>query len=204
MGSQLGQDGFVLSYFKKGFYIDVGAADPVSLSNTWLLDRLGWEGVCVDPLLDEMVYRKVKRRARLEKVAITRKSGVCRFLKCLHRNLSVLEEHKDGDKNSGMRRKKGGEVLEVEGVSLDDFLCRVEAPKFIEYMSIDIEGAEFSILEDFSWKWEFGVMTLEYNYGVGVLKKLKDLLGLHGYFLKRVVLWDLWFVNENIELLSNK
>lgn len=49
--SQVGQDRWVINYFGenyKGFFIDIGAYDGISISNTYALEKLGWKGICVD------------------------------------------------------------------------------------------------------------------------------------------------------------
>jgi hypothetical protein len=33
-----------------GFYIEVGANDPKTLSQTWLLEKVGWRGILIEPL----------------------------------------------------------------------------------------------------------------------------------------------------------
>ena len=45
---------------KPGFYVDLGAFDPVSHSNTFLLHLLGWQGLNVDanPLFIEAFKKK--------------------------------------------------------------------------------------------------------------------------------------------------
>ena len=40
-----------------GYYVDVGSADGVEISNTYLLDRMGWKGVCIDPFPTNMQKR---------------------------------------------------------------------------------------------------------------------------------------------------
>jgi len=50
-GSQASQDLFVLGildHLTSGFYLEIGAGHPEILSNTWLLEKLGWKGVSVD------------------------------------------------------------------------------------------------------------------------------------------------------------
>src|SRR5258705_2052696 len=54
--SQHGQDVFVYETFfknvgRKGHFVDVGAYDGVTLSNTLFFElHLGWSGLCVEPL----------------------------------------------------------------------------------------------------------------------------------------------------------
>ena len=42
---------------KQGYYVDVGSADGVEISNTNLLDQMGWKGVCIDPFPRNMQHR---------------------------------------------------------------------------------------------------------------------------------------------------
>src|SRR5260370_33801038 len=42
---------------KNGYYVDVGSADGVMISNTNLLDQMGWKGVCIDPFPTNMQTR---------------------------------------------------------------------------------------------------------------------------------------------------
>lgn len=51
--SQYGQDVAALNFFEKkgiknGYYVDVGASDGIRLSNTYLLAKQGWKGICVE------------------------------------------------------------------------------------------------------------------------------------------------------------
>ena len=59
---QLKQDFLALQYlkFKKnGYFVDIGANDGKTLSNTYMLERdYNWTGICVEPLTIE--YNKCK------------------------------------------------------------------------------------------------------------------------------------------------
>jgi len=50
--SQLGQDKWVLEkldYKENGFFIEIGAYDGITLSNTYSLEKdFGWDGICVE------------------------------------------------------------------------------------------------------------------------------------------------------------
>lgn len=51
MTSQAGQDVFVLSLLGfplKGFFVDIGCNFPIELSNSYEMERMGWNGICVD------------------------------------------------------------------------------------------------------------------------------------------------------------
>ena len=48
MYSQAGQDEWVLSHIKQGYYVEIGASHPINISNTYLLEQNGWEGVSID------------------------------------------------------------------------------------------------------------------------------------------------------------
>ncbi len=49
--SQYGEGQWIVDYFgdRKGRFLDVGAFDGKTFSNTWMLAQLGWSGVCVEP-----------------------------------------------------------------------------------------------------------------------------------------------------------
>jgi hypothetical protein len=40
-----------------GYYVDVGSGDGIEDSNTYLLDRMGWQGVCIEPFPSNMERR---------------------------------------------------------------------------------------------------------------------------------------------------
>ena len=48
MYSQAGQDEWVLSHIKQGYYVEIGASHPVNISNTYLLEQNGWDGISID------------------------------------------------------------------------------------------------------------------------------------------------------------
>tara|TARA_R110000796_G_scaffold133553_2_gene249172 strand:+ start:5295 stop:6038 length:744 start_codon:yes stop_codon:yes gene_type:complete len=51
--AQEGQDSIIQQFFmgkgiKDGFYLDVGSLDGLRFSNTFMLEKMGWGGVCVE------------------------------------------------------------------------------------------------------------------------------------------------------------
>jgi hypothetical protein len=49
--SQNREDDYILAYFGDfvGRFLDVGAMDGITISNTYALAQKGWKGVCVEP-----------------------------------------------------------------------------------------------------------------------------------------------------------
>jgi hypothetical protein len=72
--SQVQQDQFVDLMLKNkpiGTYVDIGSNHPVDINNTYVFDRRGWKGLCVDVSLDENLYRENNRSAHLVKLDAT-------------------------------------------------------------------------------------------------------------------------------------
>jgi len=63
--SQFGQDKWIIERLfpskRNGFFVDIGANDGITLSNTYFLEKKGWNGLAVEPI--PPVYEKlVKNR----------------------------------------------------------------------------------------------------------------------------------------------
>ena len=60
--SQHKQDEFIVNYFKEkrnGVFVDIGAHDGITLSNTYILEKeYGWTGICIEPMEHE--YKKLE------------------------------------------------------------------------------------------------------------------------------------------------
>ena len=61
MYSQTNEEQIILNYFKdkKGWFLDIGAYDGITYSNTHALALLGWRGVCIEPTSN--AYRKLRK-----------------------------------------------------------------------------------------------------------------------------------------------
>ena len=94
-----------------------------------------------------------------------------------------------------MEREKG-QIYEVKSISLIDLLKKYDAPTEIDYLSVDTEGSEYEILNNFDFsRYQFNVITCEHNY-TPARQKIFDLLTSHGYRrrFEDVSLWDDWYV----------
>jgi hypothetical protein len=77
-----------------------------------------------------------------------------------------------------------------------DLLAEHQAPEEIDYLSIDTEGSEFEILENFNFKkYKFKIISCEHNY-TQMRQKLNALFEKNGYQKKYEHLsqFDDWWV----------
>jgi len=73
-------------------------------------------------------------------------------------------------------------TIELTTETLGDILDRAKAPRFIHYMSMDIEGGEVPALKGFPFdKYQIGALTVEHNFFEPKRSDIKALMEDHGY-----------------------
>jgi len=199
--AQLLQDMFVLSqlYFKRnGFFVEFGAADGVSLSNTHLLEKnYGWKGILAEPGMRWHPALRANRNCFIEESCVWKESGsTLSFRETDEAEYSTITDFASDDFHKTVREK--GRIYEVKSISLTDLLKKYDAPKAIDYLSVDTEGSEYEILSCFDFsRYQFKVITCEHNYTLA-RQKIYDLLTSHGYRrrFEDASLWDDWYVRD--------
>ncbi len=199
--AQLRQDLFVLSqldYKRDGFFVEFGATDGRELSNSWLLEKqFGWTGILAEPARIWHAKLAENRSCRIDHRCVWSRTGeTLRFEETEMPELSSLAGFGDGDLHRDLRRSQSSYA--VETVSLLDLLAAHDAPRDIDYLSIDTEGSELSILENFDFsRYRFRIVTCEHNYGEN-RAKIAALLGRNGYrrVFEKASRFDDWFVHE--------
>ena len=170
--SQFGQDKFIYENFfvdkPAGFFLDIGAHDGITGSNTFFFEKLGWSGICVEPIPSVFQKLKINRKCTSLNVALSNSNGEEDFL--------VLEGYTEMLsgilKNYDQKHLKRIESeLKTMGGKKNYITCKtitfdeLEIPHEIDYMSVDVEGSELSILKtiDFN-KYKIKVVSIENNY----------------------------------------
>lgn len=184
---------------REGFFVEFGAADGVYLSNTYMLEKtMGWRGVLAEPNPRFHQSLADNRGCAVSRKCVYGRSGetVSLLLAEVGELSRIAGVHADDATADGKRRVS--EVVEVETISLNDLLIQHEAPKEIDFMSIDTEGSELDILEAFDWdRWDVRSIVLEQNHGP-TRDRLRALLPAHGYrqMWPALSLWDGWYVRD--------
>ncbi len=132
-----------LSDVQNGFYIDVGAADPVDMSVTQAFYERQWRGINIEPAQHYFSQLDAARPGDINlSVALGRVPGTRTFHEINGSGLSTLdariaEEHHGAGWTVEQR--------EVESTTLAE-ICRRFAPREIHFLKIDVEGAEEEVL----------------------------------------------------------
>ncbi len=200
--AQLRQDVFVLNqlgFRRGGFFVEFGATDGKTLSNTWLLEKhYGWTGILAEPAHCWRDRLLQERSAVIDFDCVWSASGEqLDFLETDYAELSTLVTHADGDSHA--RSREARRSYPVRTVSLNDLLARHAAPREIDYLSLDTEGSEFEILSNFDFgSYRVKVITCEHNYTPN-RDRLFQLLEAQGYCRVHPELskFDDWYVRKD-------
>ena len=157
--SEIGQDKWVIGRMfpdvSDGFFLDVGSGHGTIGSNTKALEELGWTGICVDPFPTYMEGRT----CRMEKVVVSRAAGqVVKFH--THAGLGGIADSLGKWKEEAQKSP----AVELVTTTLGEVLAAADAPSFIHFLSLDIEGAELDALRGVPFdRYRFGAMAIEHN-----------------------------------------
>jgi FkbM family methyltransferase len=175
--SQIGQDKWVLyAVFPgvtDGFFLDIGSADGYKISNTVALEQRGWRGVCVDPFPTNMQGRTCQM---LKEVVFSEAGRMVEFQ--ASGEIGGISDTLGALKADAMKSA----TVTFTTTTLADILRRTNAPKFIHFISLDIEGAELEALKAFPFDtYRVGAFAIEHNYEEPKRSQIRERLGAHGY-----------------------
>ncbi len=75
-----------------------------------------------------------------------------------------------------------GATVSLTTVTLDDLLARAAAPSYIQFISMDIEGAELEALRAFPFdRYQVGAWAIEHNREEPKRTQIQELLRSQGY-----------------------
>lgn len=227
--SQSGQDKFLNQCIFKnkpnGFFIDIGANDGISYSNTYFFEReLKWKGICVEPI--PTVFEKLEQyRSSINIngcIADFDGEGIFYEVTGYAEMLSGLKSKYDSRHLKRIEdelKNYGGTLSEttVNCFDLNKILEKYNVEN-IDYCSIDIEGGELDVLKTIDFdKFNFNTISIENNYNdkrinqcmtSNGFKKIANLGGDEIYLKRRAGilggLRDLMFYNFELPYNVNK
>jgi FkbM family methyltransferase len=173
--SQYNQDEFVdkviLRKKKNGFFVEIGAHDGISFSNTYFFEKYrNFDGLCIEPNPSVFTRLQQNRKCTVLNACISDSENTVNFL-VIEGYAEMLSgiidtyDPKHLERINNMIALEGGAKKEISVRSILLQNISFLHGKKIDYMSIDTEGNELNILQtiDFS-KTKVNCLTIENNY----------------------------------------
>jgi hypothetical protein len=169
--SQWRQDYIVATLFRgmrNGYFVDLAANDAIRISNTYALEtNYNWTGLCIEPQARYWPSLAYRQQCQVVGAVI----GGSNF-NASHQEVLFRFPNRAGPQGGivGVSNRKKlsypvshfNEDQRRYSLSLAAILDTFQAPTTIDYLSLDVEGSEDSILNDFPFnRYRFKVLTIE-------------------------------------------
>lgn len=153
--SQEGEDLLLRRIFenkKYGFYIDIGAHHPQRFSNTYIFYQKGWRGINIEPNPEmHELFLKIRRKDINIRTGVSEKPDQLKYYMFHEAALNTFDGRLAHEYQNNAYKIK--EEIIVGVCRLDDLLSSVMAPGInIDFMSIDAEGYDLSVLKSNNWE----------------------------------------------------
>jgi FkbM family methyltransferase len=142
--------------FDGGFFIEAGANDGVSQSNTYYLERIrGWTGLLIEPVPEFAAACRRNRRAKVVEAALVSPAEDGTTVELLTAGLMSTVRGALGDEQAttnhvasgvAVQGLKQSERLRVPARTLSRILDESGCSQPIDLLSLDIEGGEIGAL----------------------------------------------------------
>jgi FkbM family methyltransferase len=179
---------------RNGFYVELGANDGALASNSYYFElKKGWRGILIEPC-PNLYLSCLNRRGEKNQVfcnACVSFDYSDEFVRMIYCDSMTISEELNldiGNKkdfiNEGIKYLSSGEKpfeFGAKATTLNAILSIANAPSLIDFLSLDVEGAELEVLKgvDFN-KFNFKYMLIECRD----INRLTEFLIPLGYNLK--------------------
>ena len=189
---------YELDGLRGGFFVDFGATNGTTMSNSLILERnFDWTGIVAEPnpVFHDNLARS--RTCHISHKCVHSSSGdTMDFIMAARPMFSRLEAASDG-----LEFAAGGidNRIAVDTITLNDLLDEHAAPDVIDFISIDTEGSELDIMANFDFsKRHVRLFAIEHNHE----ERRDDILALmtaQGYVrrLPELSKFDDWYIHES-------
>ena len=204
--SQIYQDifaSFVVGDKYEKTFLEFGATDGFNLSNSFLLENsFDWKGALAEPSPQwHEALKKNRKNSKIITKCIWKESGKkLDFFMSDNGEYSTINDFIENEIKSipgnTRARKKGGKLVSVETISLNDVIKKYFNDTCPSYISIDTEGSEYEILKAFDInKYRPKVFTVEHNFTENE-RKIDEHLITNGYvrIFRKLTTFDAWYI----------
>ena len=191
--------------YERGFFVELGANDGVKQSNTFYFEKnLNWNGILIEPI--KIKYLKCLKFRSSKNYFFNNACVGFNFknkqIKMIYSDLMSSIEDKNiiNRVNSKKHALEGAKYLLknekveefwVNTKTLDDIFHEVNAPKLIDFLSLDVEGSELEVLNGIDFTvYNFKFILVESRDDDEIIKYLND---KNYNFLEKITKRDLIF-----------
>lgn len=187
----------IFKYRKKGFFLDLAATNGLMENNTYVLEKFfEWDGIAIEA--NNFYFKQLKKNRSCKCISET-VSGIEETVEFLESGPTGGIIGDDYDNNISKRekllKKSKKKIVLKKTKTLEKILQENSAPKVIDYFSLDVEGAETDILENFNFQsYKFLSLTIERPTA-----KLNKILFENGYTFVKNFKVDSFYIHNSIE-----
>lgn len=161
---------------RNGFYVELGAADGIGFSNTLYFElKKGWSGILIEPSPNNFLQCLVNRSKQNSFFcnACTSFEYGGKFVEMIYAHymsaaIGLESDIEDPEQHalSGSRylASPNERVFKYGAIArpLNELLIEAKAPKLIDFISLDVEGAEIEVLKGIDHDtYKFKLMCIE-------------------------------------------
>lgn len=166
----------------RGFYIDVGAGDPVADSVTKAFYDRGWRGINIEPVEQWFQRLRVDRPEDINlRLAVAAEAGDVRFFDVPETGMSTM--------NAAVARQHSVQGLPVRECTVPakplDTICAECGVREVHFLKVDVEGAETEVFRGTSLReirpWIIVVESTAPNSQISTHAEWEHLLTSWGY-----------------------
>lgn len=212
---QFGQDKFleerVFKSYKKGIFVDVGAHDGLYINNTLFFEKeMEWSGINIEPI--PALYEKLEKNrpeCKNYNYAVSNEDGDADFILNTGYTEPISGLAKQYDPRHWNRlvneiQNNGGgtQIVKVKTIRLESLLEKNNIDT-IQYLSIDVEGAEFDVIKSINFDKVFiDVIGFENNYNDTTIPIVQYLI-TKGYKIIPFECLDIFMIHKDSQFLKN-
>ncbi|XP_045607488.1 protein Star [Procambarus clarkii] len=182
----------ILGNQKNGFFVECGALDGETRSNTLVFEKkFGWQGVLIegDPKNFDLVLKKNRKAWAVSACLSTHPYPNTVMFKQSF-NIGKISSLKTGQEQQG--------YTEVQCLPLYSILLALNTTT-IDYFSLDVEGSELAVLRTIPWdKVNIRTLSVEFIHGGEGKDAIRKYVESQGYNLYTEVTHPGWLANDFI------
>ena len=167
--SQAGQDKVIRNHFfqskKNGFFVELGAYDGILGSNCYHFEKfMNWQGIAVEPSILQYQKLKKNRNCKVFNKAISNTVKNVEFIEVVEGLTQMSGINNENFTTTKIIKNNEKSKTQISKIITTTFEEIVKNHEKIDYLSIDIEGEELSLLSSIDFeKYNIKVISVENN-----------------------------------------